>query len=219
MSSDNGGPRAPFECVCGFTAGTSFAWEKHLALRNTPYSSVKHCRVTKNIDSSLLSTPHDNVSSTPYSYESSERDIGNGRGQTAFPTPKALFRDRSGLAPDSPSTPFRTQLGGNQVALQGLRLEEAAKKGDMDRVARLAVEILRLAQDGDADGVLDVIGRRGKEGNEGRMEADRRERTSTEVHFATHITALHRTAQGLSIEQVRGAAFICVQCLGCCAVL
>jgi len=25
--------RAPFECVCGFTAGTSFAWEKHLALR------------------------------------------------------------------------------------------------------------------------------------------------------------------------------------------
>jgi hypothetical protein len=39
--------QAPFECVCGFTAGTSFAWEKHLALRNTPYSSVKHIRVIR----------------------------------------------------------------------------------------------------------------------------------------------------------------------------
>ena len=36
--------RALFECACRFTAGTSFAWEKHLALRNTPYSSVKHSR-------------------------------------------------------------------------------------------------------------------------------------------------------------------------------
>ena len=39
--------RVPFECVCGFTAGTSSAWEKHLALRNTPYSSVKHSRVIR----------------------------------------------------------------------------------------------------------------------------------------------------------------------------
>jgi hypothetical protein len=44
--ADAGG-RAPFECVCGFTAGTSFAWEKHLALRNTPYSTVRHQRVMK----------------------------------------------------------------------------------------------------------------------------------------------------------------------------
>lgn len=45
MSSGEG--RAPFECVCGFTAGTSFAWEKHLGLRNTPYSTVRHTRVTR----------------------------------------------------------------------------------------------------------------------------------------------------------------------------
>ena len=32
----------------------------------------------------------------------------------------------------------------------GMRLEEAARAGDMDRVARIAVELLRLAQQGDA---------------------------------------------------------------------
>ncbi|MGB1596434.1 MAG: hypothetical protein ACPIOQ_26985, partial [Promethearchaeia archaeon] len=47
MAEGSAVSRAPFECVCGFTAGTSFAWEKHLALRNTPYSSVKHSRVIR----------------------------------------------------------------------------------------------------------------------------------------------------------------------------
>jgi hypothetical protein len=64
--------RAPFECICGFTAGnisqksdpdefylilmiffasgTSFAWEKHLALRNTPYSTSKHSRIIRGSD-------------------------------------------------------------------------------------------------------------------------------------------------------------------------
>ena len=32
------------------SAGTSFAWEKHLALRNTPYSTVRHSRVFRGSD-------------------------------------------------------------------------------------------------------------------------------------------------------------------------
>eukprot|EP00286_Rhodomonas_abbreviata_P020856 CAMPEP_0181296532 /NCGR_PEP_ID=MMETSP1101-20121128/4756_1 /TAXON_ID=46948 /ORGANISM="Rhodomonas abbreviata, Strain Caron Lab Isolate" /LENGTH=499 /DNA_ID=CAMNT_0023401407 /DNA_START=271 /DNA_END=1767 /DNA_ORIENTATION=- len=211
MSTENGGPRAPFECVCGFTAGTSFAWEKHLALRNTPYSSVKHCRVTKNVDSPLVAThTHDNLHST-HGLDSAERDDRNGRAQT-YPTPKALFRDRNSLGsslPDTASSPYRSPMG-SQVALNGLRLEEAAKKGDMDRVARLAVEILRLAQDGDSQGVLDVIAKR--DGKEASIAAEReRERAQAasdrrsalrDVHFSYHITAVHRSPQGISIEQV-----------------
>jgi hypothetical protein len=37
----------PYECLCGFTAGSSFAWAKHLALRETPYSSIRHSRVIR----------------------------------------------------------------------------------------------------------------------------------------------------------------------------
>ena len=36
--------------TCRFP-GTSFAWEKHLALRNTPYSTVRHSRVFRGSES------------------------------------------------------------------------------------------------------------------------------------------------------------------------
>lgn len=86
MSSE-GQSRAPFECVCGFTAGTSFAWEKHLGLRNTPYSTVRHMRVTRDIKD------------TPQSRDAGDAEIGSsGRPlpeqRLSFPTPKGELEFR-----------------------------------------------------------------------------------------------------------------------------
>jgi hypothetical protein len=85
--SGEGQSRAPFECVCGFTAGTSFAWEKHLGLRNTPYSTVRHMRVTRDIKD------------TPQSRDAGDAEIGSsGRPlpeqRLSFPTPKGELRSR-----------------------------------------------------------------------------------------------------------------------------
>ena len=65
--------------------------------------------------------------------------------------------------PTSPHTLSQspTSPTSSRSVINELRLEEAAKRGDMDRVARLAVEILRLAQQGDREGVLEVISDRG----------------------------------------------------------
>ena len=65
--------------------------------------------------------------------------------------------------PTSPHTRSQspTSPTSSRSVINELRLEEAAKRGDMDRVARLAVEILRLAQQGDREGVLEVISDRG----------------------------------------------------------
>jgi len=91
---------------------TSFACEKHLALRNTPYSSVKHSRV---IRAGGDSSPH---RSPPYEHDTplglsritNDRDVDleNTDPSMPYPTPKALFRDRPGgySSPDSTSKPL-----------------------------------------------------------------------------------------------------------------
>ena len=92
----------------------------------------------------------------------------------------------------------------SQGALNGLRLEEAAKKGDMDRVARLAVEILRLAQDGDAQGVLDVISSKNNKGAGGtgsKADDNGRKAPPKDIRFSANITAVHKSPQGIATEQ------------------
>jgi hypothetical protein len=212
MAEGGTGPaRAPFECVCGFTAGTSFAWEKHLALRNTPYSSVKHSRVIR--AAGEPSPPH----KSQFEYDSpqlglsrlgTERDADpetSGLSLPPYPTPKALFRDRPPLdstpskpLPTSPYTRSPSPTSSRSV-INGLRLEEAAKRGDMDRVARLAVEILRLAQQGDPEGVLDVISDRGLAPSRPPLARA----PAQEIKFAASITAVHQRPSGIAIEQVR----------------
>ena len=211
MAEGGTGPaRAPFECVCGFTAGTSFAWEKHLALRNTPYSSVKHSRVIR--AAGEPSPPH----KSPFEYDSpqlglsrlgTERDADpetSGSSLPPYPTPKALFRDRPPLD-STPSKPLTTSTymrspspTSSRSVINGLRLEEAAKRGDMDRVARLAVEILRLAQQGDPEGVLDVISDRGSASSRPPLARA----PAQEIKFAASITAVHQRPSGIAIEQV-----------------
>ncbi len=217
MSEGTGVARAPFECVCGFTAGTSFAWEKHLALRNTPYSSVKHSRVIR--AAGEPSQPH----KLPYgeydsplglSRLSHEREADHETSASSmppYPTPKALFRDRPSYAALD-STPVKpapsayarspsptSQAQNSRSVINGIRLEEAAKRGDMDRVARLAVEILRLAQQGDPEGVLEVISERGSTPS----RQPPAHAPAQEIKFAANITAVHQRPSGLAIEQVR----------------
>lgn len=217
MNEGTGASRAPFECVCGFTAGTSFAWEKHLALRNTPYSSVKHSRVIRasgagGEPSSPHKALHENDSPLGMSRHMNERDadIENTGPTMPYPTPKALFRDRPGgysSAPDSLSKPSPyarspSPVSNNRSVINGIRLEEAAKRGDMDRVARLAVEILRLAQQGDPEGVLDVIADRSMSSPSTTSQQLSCKPRQEEVKFAANITAVHQSPSGISIEQV-----------------
>ncbi|KAJ1473268.1 hypothetical protein T484DRAFT_1913323, partial [Baffinella frigidus] len=167
--------RAPFECVCGFTAGTSFAWEKHLALRNTPYSSVKHSRVIRGADlghRGVETRGGDSGGAKAPDYDRYDRDTSWGISSPAIPTaephyphqypsPKALFRETRPTNNLSDSMAHMRLSAGSSPAgaslSGGMRLEEAARAGDMDRVARIAVELLRLAQQGDAQGVLGAI--------------------------------------------------------------
>ena len=215
MAEGTGASRAPFECVCGFTAGTSFAWEKHLALRNTPYSSVKHSRVIRAAGDPLLShkSPHDYDAPLGMSRLNNERDsdLENLGPPMPYPTPKALFRDRpsytspsDSLTKSVPSSYTRSPSPSShsRSVINGIRLEEAAKRGDMDRVARLAVEILRLAQQGDPDGVLEVISDRGSTPSPASLQLTRKPPVHHEIKFAANITAVHQTPSGLSIEQV-----------------
>jgi len=98
MADGTGASQAPFEYVCSFTAGTSFAWEKHLALRNTPYSSVKHSRVIRaGGDSSPHKSPtyeHDTPLGLSRITNDRDADLENTGLSMPYPTPKALFRDR-----------------------------------------------------------------------------------------------------------------------------
>lgn len=225
MAEGTGASRAPFECVCGFTAGTSFAWEKHLALRNTPYSSVKHSRVIR--ASGESSSPH----KSPYELDTPlglsrmtndrDADLENTGPSMPYPTPKALFRDRPGgySAPDSMSKPVSpysrtpSPSPSSRSVINGIRLEEAAKRGDMDRVARLAVEILRLAQQGDPDGVLDVISDRSSSSPGRDAGLMVRKPQAREVKFSANITAVHQSPSGIAIEQVR-SLFVFVSLFG-----
>ena len=218
MAEGSAVSRAPFECVCGFTAGTSFAWEKHLALRNTPYSSVKHSRVIRSGggDQAARRGPaasdFDEPLSSPHAEEAWSSNAVNSSMQSR-PTPKALFHDRpSTAAPDtsyrSPSSyarqPLSSPTSASRAATTGMRLQEAAKRGDMDRVARLAVEILRLAQKGDPDGVLDIISDRTFSPSASRDPEFGRKPPARDIKFAANINALHQTSSGFAIEQVRG---------------
>ena len=218
MAEGSAVSRAPFECVCGFTAGTSFAWEKHLALRNTPYSSVKHSRVIRSGggDQAARRGPaasdFDEPLSSPHAEEAwSSNDVNSS--MQSRPTPKALFHDRpSTAAPDtsyrSPSSyarqPLSSPTSASRAATTGMRLQEAAKRGDMDRVARLAVEILRLAQKGAPDGVLDIISDRTFSPSASRDPEFGRKPPARDIKFAANINALHQTSSGFAIEQVRG---------------
>jgi hypothetical protein len=69
----------------------------------------------------------------------------------------------------------------------------------MDRVARLAVEILRLAQQGDPEGVLEVISDRGS----AQSRPPLARAPAQEIKFAASITAVHQRPSGIAIEQVR----------------
>jgi hypothetical protein len=70
---------------------------------------------------------------------------------------------RDCFLPTSPHTrsPSPTSPTSSRSVITGFRVKEAAKRGDMDRVARLAVAIPRLARQGDPDGVLEVMSDRG----------------------------------------------------------
>lgn len=218
MAEGTGAARAPFECVCGFTAGTSFAWEKHLALRNTPYSSVKHSRVIRaGGDVSHANKSYETETPLRLSRVENERydsaDYENSGSNVPYPTPKALFRDRGPSAyaasPTSASKPIQSSYArpaspsSSRSVINGIRLQEAAKRGDMDRVARLAVEILRLAQQGDPDGVLDVISDRSSSPTPSRDAGlPARKSPAREIKFSANITAVHQAPSGIAIEQV-----------------
>mmetsp|Transcript_53897 Transcript_53897/g.131759 ORF Transcript_53897/g.131759 Transcript_53897/m.131759 type:complete len:651 (+) Transcript_53897:121-2073(+) len=208
--------RAPYECVCGFTAGTSFAWEKHLALRNTPYSTVRHSLA----NGSARGTPVD-LHGRDFSGSEMSSSSARSSADTAvpYPTPKALFREGSqGKSPEpmmqyrQPATPQYTtpQAPMTSSLTQGLRLEEAARRGDMDRVARLAVEVLRLAQQGDSQAVLDMVapmhqaqaGGHGGVDRLGNMMGKMSVKESKDYKFSSHISAVHQERNGISIEQV-----------------
>ena len=220
MAEGGGGTsRTPYECVCGFTAGTSFVWEKHLALRNTPYSSVRHSRV---IRAGGDQSPHHKSSyesETPLGLSrlNNERDDAENMGPTAtYPTPKALFRERPATAGYSTSdslskaSPFgRSPSPTSRNALNGIRLQDAASRGDMERVARLAVEILRLAQQGDSEGVLDVISDRSLSKSPVPELPIARKTMAPDFKFAANITAVHQSPAGFSIEQVRLFVLLC----------
>jgi hypothetical protein len=229
MSETGGSPRAPFECVCGFTAGTSFAWEKHLALRNTPYSSVKHSRVIRSVGDSVGrhkpsydETPRGSAWRSDHRDADVESSVYDGsKSSIPYPTPKALFRDRSSYpSPDAKPLPLPTSydrspsptspLSASRSVVNGMRLQEAAKRGDMDRVARLAVEILRLAQQGDPEGVLDVISDNSSSPASSRDFAQtqqQQQQQQQEVKFSANITVVHQNPGGISVEQVGGRAY------------
>ena len=101
----------------------------------------------------------------------------------------------------SPHTrsPSPTSPTSSRSVITGFRVKEAAKRGDMDRVARLAVEILRLAQQGDPEGVLDVISDRGSASSRPPLARA----PAQEIKFAASITAVHQRPSGIAIEQVR----------------
>ena len=114
--------------------------------------------------------------------------------------PLALFRDRSN---HSLETPTRTQVSSpKSPILNGLHLDEAASSGDMDRVARLAVEILRLAQQGDSRGVLDLITDKRKKSDNERHHHLSHQSKSKDVRFSANITAVHHDVHGVTLEQV-----------------
>ena len=76
----------------------------------------------------------------------------------------------------------------------GLSLEEAAKCGDFERCAHLAVELLRVARQGDADAVLDIVSSK-KNGGSSRSVYD--------VKFSPHISVIHEFQHGIRVEQVK----------------
>jgi len=107
----------------------------------------------------------------------------------------ALFRDprpTNNLSDSMASLRSTASLSG------GMRLEEAARAGDMDRVARIAVELLRLAQQGDAQGVLGAISAPA----EGGRKDGRGGKQGGKLMFSANITTVHATASGMAIEQV-----------------
>lgn len=80
------------------------------------------------------------------------------------------------------------------------------------RVARLAVEVLRLAQQGDAQSVLDIVapspytpnGSYGVDrvGRDFGKMAIKDQKVLRDIKFSTYITAVHQARDGISIEQV-----------------
>lgn len=80
------------------------------------------------------------------------------------------------------------------------------------RVARLAVEVLRLAQQGDSQAVLDMVApMHGSPTGRGDYGLDRMGRDMgklsvkeqpKDIRFSSHISAVHQGRDGISIEQV-----------------
>jgi hypothetical protein len=96
-----------------------------------------------------------------------------------------LFHDITNESKTSPQA--RTQ---HLSVLGGPSLEEAAKSGDMDRVARLAVELLKVARQGDSESVLEIIGSKALKPRQ------------SEVKFSAHISVVHEGHHGLTVDQV-----------------
>jgi hypothetical protein len=78
--------------------------------------------------------------------------------------------------------------------LSGLSLEDAAKRGDMERVSQIAVELLRVARQGDVDGVLALIS--------AKQESQGAAKSSVDVKFSPNISVVHELHNGISVEQV-----------------
>jgi hypothetical protein len=103
----------------------------------------------------------------------------------------ALFHDSTndaklaGLA----RSPFQSPAS---VSAGGLSLEDAVRLGDFERVARLAVELLRVARQGDTEAVLDIISAR----------QSKPSIAFQDVKFSSHISVIHELPTGIAVEQV-----------------
>ena len=103
----------------------------------------------------------------------------------------ALFQDSP---MDSKSSNASRSLFQTAVKANGLNLEEAAKRGDMERVSQIAVELLRVARQGDVDGVLALIS--------SKQELQGSAKTTLDIKFSPNISVVHELQNGISVEQV-----------------
>jgi hypothetical protein len=123
------------------------------------------------------------------------QDCDHGDWATALTLicPSALFHDSPNESKLSPAT--RSLFPSSNIKSSGLSLEEAAKCGDFERCAHLAVELLRVARQGDADAVLEIVSSKKSAGGSSRSGYD--------VKFSPHISVIHEFQHGIKVEQVK----------------
>ena len=80
----------------------------------------------------------------------------NGSASAPRPTPKALFGTPGIRAKAGDGTPSPTNRS-NAPTPQRLTIKDAARKGDLDQVARMAAELMKLAQQGKVNEVQQVL--------------------------------------------------------------